>query len=41
MVAAPLTLPDLNALDQSALRALILAQHKNLVAQHERQSESS
>jgi transposase len=35
MLAAPLTLPDLNALDQSALKALILAQQENLVAQHE------
>lgn len=30
MVVAPATLPDLNALNQTALRALILAQHEQL-----------
>lgn len=35
MVAAPVTLPDLNTLNQAALKALILAQHENLVAQRE------
>jgi hypothetical protein len=30
MVIEPATLPDLNALDQSALRALILVQHEQL-----------
>ncbi len=34
MVAAPLTLPDLNALDHAALKAVILAQHENLIAQY-------
>jgi transposase len=32
MVAAPLTLPDLNALDQSALKALILVQHEKRIS---------
>jgi transposase len=32
MVAAPVTLPDLNTLDQSALKALILAQHEKLIS---------
>jgi hypothetical protein len=35
MAATPPTLPDLNALDPAQLKALILAQHENLVAQHE------
>jgi len=34
MDAAPHTLPDLETLDPAALRALIRAQHENLVAQH-------
>jgi transposase len=32
MVAAPATLPDLNALDHAALKALILVQHEKLVS---------
>lgn len=36
MVAAPVTLPDLTTLDQSALKALILAQHETLVEQQEK-----
>src|SRR6266568_1639946 len=32
MVAAPVTLPDLNTLDQSALKALILLQHEKLIS---------
>ena len=32
MVAAPPTLPDLNGLNPDELKALILAQHQNLVA---------
>src|SRR5215469_4323813 len=35
MVSAPLTLPDLNGLNPDELKALILAQHQNLVTQHE------
>src|SRR5215467_8042761 len=35
MVAAPPTLPDLSALDPAALKALVLAQHQNLIVQHE------
>ena len=35
MVAAPPTLPDLNGLNPDELKALILAQHQNLVAHHE------
>ena len=35
MVTAPPTLPDLNGLNPEELKALILAQHQNLVAHHE------
>lgn len=35
MAVAPAALPDLNALDPAALKALIVAQHDNLIAQHE------
>jgi transposase len=35
MVTAPPTLPDLNGLNPDELKALILAQHQNLVAHHE------
>jgi transposase len=35
MVTAPPTLPDLNGLNPDELKALILAQHENLVAHHE------
>jgi hypothetical protein len=35
MPAAPSTLPDLSALDAAALKALVLAQHQNLVVHHE------
>jgi DNA repair exonuclease SbcCD ATPase subunit len=35
MVTAPPTLPDLNDLNPDELKALILAQHENLVAHHE------
>ena len=35
MAATLPTLPDLNALDAAALKALIVTQHENLVAQHE------
>jgi len=35
MVASPAALPDLNALDPAGLKELILAQHHDLVTQHE------
>ena len=35
MVAGPVALPDLNALDPAALKVLILAQYRDLMAQHE------
>src|SRR5215469_1403914 len=35
MVTVPLTLPNLNGLNPDELKALILAQHQNLVTQHE------
>jgi hypothetical protein len=35
MVATRTTLPDLNTLDQNALKAILLATHERFIAQHE------